>query len=307
MKCRVVHSTEYRYGDPVPLCHNVIRMRPRDTALQTCLETALTIAPLPAVRRDRTDYFGNHATWVSLQEPHTALQIEAVSVVEVRPPPAPAESAGVTWEQAVERLARSDTPAVRALREMAFASPQVPVDPQLADYARPSFGAGRSLLQCALDLTQRIHREFTFDTRATTVGTPVAEVLRNRRGVCQDFAHLQIGCLRSLGLPARYVSGYLLTKPPPGQRRLVGCDASHAWLAAFVPDVGWVDFDPTNGLMPSAGHVTVAWGRDYDDVSPVKGVLVGGHRHTMYYGVDVEPLDPEEPPGTELPVPHAPA
>ncbi len=293
MRCRIVHTSEYRYGDPVPLSHNVIRMRPRDTARQTCLSTSLTVSPDPAVRRDRVDYFGNHATWISLQEPHTAFKIGAVSEVEVRPAQFPTDLLGMSWELAVRSLARSDAPEVRALRELSFASPQVPIDPQLADYARPSFAADRPLLQCALDLTRRIHAEFTFDARATTVGTPVSEVFRHRRGVCQDFAHLQIGCLRALGLAARYVSGYLLTKPPPGQKRLVGCDASHAWLAVYAPDLGWVDYDPTNGMMPSDGHVTVAWGRDYDDISPVKGVLVGGHRHTMYYGVDVEPLDAE--------------
>jgi transglutaminase-like putative cysteine protease len=290
MRCRVVHKSRYKYGDAVPLSHNVIRMQPRATARQTCEATSLTISPEPAVRRDRVDYFGNHATWISLQEPHLALAIEAESTVEVRPTHYPPDLGGPAWERTTDRLSRSKDPAERSLRELAFASPQAPVGPYLADYARPSFPADRPVMQAALDLTKRIHRDFTFDPRATTVGTPVSEVFRHRRGVCQDFAHLQIACLRSLGLPARYVSGYLLTKPPPGQKRLVGCDASHAWVAVYVPDVGWVDYDPTNAMMPSDGHVTVAWGRDYDDVSPVKGVLVGGHSHTMSYGVDVEPL-----------------
>lgn len=299
MKYRVVHTTEYRYGESVPLCHNVIHLRPRDTRHQTCLRSTLTISPAPAVQRHRVDFFGNHATWVSLQEPHDTLSIRSTSEVDVKPIPLPAGVVGPSWEAAARMLDECRRPDLYLVREYVFASPHVTVHADLADYARPSFASDKPLMACMLDLTQRIFKEFTFDRRATTVGTPVLEVLRNRRGVCQDFAHLQIGCLRSLGLAARYVSGYVITRPPPGQQRLVGCDASHAWVSGFIPDIGWVDYDPTNGVMPSLEHVTLGWGRDYGDVSPVKGVLIGGDRHSLSYGVDVEPIDADGKPASD--------
>jgi transglutaminase-like putative cysteine protease len=302
IKYKVTHTTEYYYNEPVPLCHNLIRLCPRDTAHQKCVQCKLTISPEPAERRDRVDFFGNNATWVSLQEPHKVLRIEAVSEVEVRSAvPPPSDPNGPSWESVADLLSwrgdsrRPPDPVLLAVREYTFDSPQLKAGPELADYARPSFPPGRPLVAGVTELTERIYDEFTFDSRATTVGTPVLEVLRNRRGVCQDFAHLQVGCLRSLGLPARYVSGYVLTRPPPGQRRLVGADASHAWISVFFPGTGWVDFDPTNNVLPSTEHVTLGWARDYDDVSPVKGVIIGGHRHSMYVGVTVEPvLSPEE-------------
>jgi transglutaminase-like putative cysteine protease len=160
----------------------------------------------------------------------------------------------------------------------------------LRQLAEPSFTPGRPWLEAVLDLTKRIYTEFKYDPAATNVNTALDTVLRIKRGVCQDFAHLQIGCLRSMGLPARYVSGYLLTAPPPGQPKLVGSDASHAWTAAFSPEAGWIDFDPTNNIIPGIGHVTLAWGRDYGDVCPIKGVLVGGGQHRMRVAVDVAPL-----------------
>ncbi len=165
------------------------------------------------------------------------------------------------------------------------------VDEPLAAYARPSFPRGRPWLEAIIDLTKRIHKEFVYDATATNISTPLASVMQLRRGVCQDFAHLQIGCLRAMGLAARYVSGYLLTSPPPGQPRLIGADASHAWLAAWCPGLGWIDFDPTNDLMPDLEHITVAWGRDYDDVCPIKGVFVGGGEHSMRVSVDVQKVE----------------
>jgi transglutaminase-like putative cysteine protease len=291
---RVVHKTIYHYGELVPLCHNVIHLQPRDTPTQVCQHCELSIDPLPAVRRDLLDYFGNHMTWVSLQEPHEVLKIEAKSEVAVSAHEPPPPTSGPTWERAVEMI--DHDLSLYLVKEYAFDSPQVAADPALADYARPSFGPGRSLLACVAELNERIHREFIFDSTATTVGTPVLEVLAHRRGVCQDFAHLGIGCLRSLGLAARYVSGYVLTHPPPGKERLAGADASHAWISVYVPEIGWVDFDPTNGVFPSGEHVTIGWARDYDEVSPLKGVIMGGHHQAMYFGVDVEPLVPIETP-----------
>ena len=165
----------------------------------------------------------------------------------------------------------------------------VPRNADLLAYAEPSFAAGRQLLDAVMDLTGRIHTDFRYDAKATTLATPVTEVLEHRHGVCQDFAHLQIGCLRSIGLAARYVSGYLQTPTPAGRERLVGADASHAWVSVFCPAVGWVDFDPTNNMIPAEQHITIAWGRDYDDISPVKGVILGGGSHTMSIAVDVAP------------------
>ena len=189
-------------------------------------------------------------------------------------------------------------PETLTARQYTFDSPLVPRSPELAAYATADFPPGGALLACVKAFNERIYREFLFDSRATSIDTPVLEVLQHRRGVCQDFAQLAVGCLRSLGLAARYVSGYLVTRPPPGQARLRGADVSHAWFSVFVPGSGWVDFDPTNGMMPAGEHVTLGWARDYGDISPVTGVIVGGHRHGMRVSVDVEPIpETARPPG----------
>jgi transglutaminase-like putative cysteine protease len=289
LKYRVTHATEYDYGESVSLCHNVVRLRPRDTDRQACLDHVLTVSPEPAVFRERTDFFGNTEAWFSLQEPHKKLKIVAESEVEVGPAISPAGD--VAWEAATNVLRHRTDAAVLDARQYLFDSPHVRVAARFADYARPSFTPGRPLLEAVDELTTRIYTEFKFKSGVTTVGTPVEEVLKTRQGVCQDFAHLQIAALRSLGLAARYVSGYLLTRPPPGKPRLQGADASHAWVSVYFPDFGWVDFDPTNGVRPGDQHVTVAWARDYDDVGPVKGVLIGGHQHKLKVGVDVVPIE----------------
>jgi transglutaminase-like putative cysteine protease len=292
VKYRVTHVTQYFYGELVPLCHNLVRLRPRDTAWQTCLSHDLAVEPMPAGRRERIDFFGNHVTWVALQQAHKGLKIRACSEVDVNERPAAGDAPSMAWDEVPNWLAsRLDADSLEA-RQFTFDSPHVPRDRQLADYARPSFPAGAPLFKCLVEFNERINKEFTFDSTATTVSTPVLDVLSRRRGVCQDFAHLAIGCLRSLGLPARYVSGYVATKPPPGKPRLAGADASHAWISVFIPQRGWVDFDPTNALIPSGGHVTIAFARDYGDVSPVKGVMIGGDWHSLSYSVDVEPYGP---------------
>lgn len=294
MRYRIRHVTEYRYDEAVPLCHNVVHLRPRDTDRQSCLTTALTVSPEPAARRDRVDFFGNHVTWLSLQEPHERLRVEARSDVTVRPADPADPGPAPAWEAAVGHVRDGRDPASLDARQYTFDSPYVPRSAELADFARASFSPGRSLWDAARELNRRIYAEFRFDAGSTAVGTPVADVLRHRRGVCQDFAHLMVGSLRSIGVAARYVSGYLVTRPPAGQARLVGADASHAWAAVFFPGAGWVDFDPTNGCLPSAEHVTVGWARDYDDLAPVRGVIVGGHGHAMSVAVDVEPVGNEE-------------
>jgi transglutaminase-like putative cysteine protease len=290
VKYNVTHITEYFYSDPVPLCHNLAHLKPRDTARQTLLSYTLQVTPNPLVRAERVDFFGNLATWFSVQEPHQRMRIVSKSHVEVKNFDPPTGFWWPAWDEVTQMLqTRRDRDYLDA-RQFVFPSPHVELGGELADYARPSFAPGRPMMDCVTEFNGRIHKDFKFDKHVTTIGTPVLEVLRHRHGVCQDFAHLQIACLRSLGLAARYVSGYLRTLPPEGQKRMVGTDASHAWVSVFFPDYGWIDFDPTNGVIPSAGHITLGWARDYSDISPVKGVVVGGRRHSLSVSVDVEPL-----------------
>jgi transglutaminase-like putative cysteine protease len=289
VRYNVTHTTEYRYREPVPLGHNTVRLKPREMDRQDLLAHSLQLTPNPIVRNERIDFFGNPVTWFSLQELHDRLRIISRSTVEVQPLDLPTGFWWPAWDHVARTLQGRDPELLHA-QQFLFDSPHVATDAELAEYARPSFAPGRPLLDCVTELTKRIYDEFTFDTDMTTVGTPILEVLQHRHGVCQDFAHLQIGCLRSLGLAARYVSGYLNTAPPGKKARLVGADASHAWVSVFFPEFDWIDFDPTNGLLPSDGHVTVGWARDYSDISPVRGVVVGGRRHWMNVSVDVEPV-----------------
>lgn len=291
MRYAVSHRTTYRYGDPVTLAHNQAHLTPRDFARQRCLGHQLLITPPPAILRTWTDYFGNQATFFALEEEHRELSVTAASEVEILAAPLPDPANTPAWENVREALARPDDEQHVAAAQFTFDSPSLLRHERLAGYATESFPPGRPILAAALDLTGRIFRDFKYDPKATCVSTPTLEVLDKRRGVCQDFAHLQIACLRSLGLAARYVSGFLLTDPRPGQPKLVGADASHAWLSVFCGALGWVDLDPTNDLIPATRHVTVAWGRDYGDVCPIQGVFVGGGHHTMEVAVDVAPLE----------------
>ncbi len=287
MKYRVRHITNYSYRDLVPLCQNQAHLLPRVFDRQQCESTRVTVQPEPTAMKSWVDYFGNSALHFAVEVPHDELTVTAESIVTVTPPRLPAPSATPPWEQVRDATKTSlDDKSV----QFTFASPLIRLIDEARDYARPSFSPGRPLLEAALDLTGRIFREFKYDPEATCVNTPTEEVFRLRRGVCQDFAHLEITCLRSMGLAARYVSGYLLTEPPPGQTKLVGADASHAWLAVYCPQLRtWFDLDPTNNQMPQLRHVTLAWGRDYSDVCPIKGVFLGGGEHRMYVSVDVAP------------------
>jgi transglutaminase-like putative cysteine protease len=287
----VLHTTTYSYSEPVSLCHNLAHLMPRACPRQATRQSQLLIDPLPAVTAERLDFFGNPMTFFTIQEPHRRLTVTAMHQMQVLPSAVPDPVQTPPWGAVRELLANDRTPEGLDACQFVFDSPYVTADADLADYAAPSFGADRPVLDAVLDLTQRIHEDFRYDPDATSVTTPLSEVLAARRGVCQDFAHLQIGCLRALGLPARYVSGYLLTAPPPGQERLVGADASHAWLSVYCPGIGWVDVDPTNNVVPSDQHVVLAWGRDYDDVSPIKGVILGGGQHAVAVSVDVVPAD----------------
>jgi transglutaminase-like putative cysteine protease len=285
----VSHTTRYGYRSDVTVAHHLLHLTPRALPRQVRLAHELRITPTPAATSRHVDYFANDVTFVTLEGAHRTLEVTAFSRVAVGPAfiPDPAETP--PWDR-VRGWCRTDrsAPFLEAV-EFSYASPLLPLEPRFADYARESFVAGRPILEAALDLTARIHRDFRFDATATTVATPLVQVLEERRGVCQDFAHLQIACFRGLGLPARYVSGYLETVPPPGQARLTGADASHAWVAFFCPGIGWIDVDPTNNLLPSLQHITLGWGRDYSDVAPIHGVLVGGDDHALTVAVDVLP------------------
>jgi transglutaminase-like putative cysteine protease len=291
MKLKVVHRTTYHYGEPVTTSHHEARLAPRDSLHQHTLTHTLGVTPEPEARRRRFDYFGNRAVHFSLSEPHRELDVLAESVVEVTALRPLVLEASPPWEGVSQRLRgdrRRDTLDAFA---MSLESPHVSLLPELFEYGAASFAAGCPVLEAVRDLVRRIYAEFTYDARATDISTPLAEVLEHRRGVCQDFAHLAIGCLRVRGLAARYVSGYLLTRPPTGGQKRVGADASHAWFAAFVPEHGWVDFDPTNDMMPSDEHVTVAFGRDFADVTPIRGVILGGGQHELAVAVDVSSVD----------------
>ena len=287
---QVRHKTTYHYEDPVSVSHHLVRLTPRSFRGQVCRGTHISIVPAPAVRAVHKDYFGNIQTFFTLQEPHDCLIVEASSELEVHSIKRPDFAGSPSWGTVVELLANDSSEEGLDAYQFAFDSRRVAASRELAVYAGEAFPAGRPLLEATLDLTRQIHRDFTFDTKATEVTTPIQTFFKKRRGVCQDFAHLQIACMRSLGLPARYISGYLRTLPPPGKPRLVGADASHAWCSAWCPGAGWVDFDPTNNCVPTDGHIAVAWGRDYGDVSPIHGVLLGGAKHTLDVGVDVMPI-----------------
>jgi transglutaminase-like putative cysteine protease len=297
---RVRHETVYRYDGSVVTSHNEARLLPRRLSRQEVSRVELRIDPNPDTVQWHQDYFGNDVVFFTLHVPHECLAIRTDSEVELHPDPPFDPSASAPWERVVEEVRASRGESALQAFEFAFDSPFVEASDELAAYARPSFPAGRRLAEGVLDLMHRIHADFTYDPGATTLDTSLPEVLRERRGVCQDFAHLMIGGLRSLGLPARYVSGYLRSRRAPGPgdaaasedaATLVGSEASHAWVSVWCPSLGWFDVDPTNDLVPSDRHVVLAWGRDYDDVSPVKGVTLGGGYHTVEVSVEVAPRE----------------
>ena len=287
----IVHETRVSYQRPVTLSQQYLHMTPRAFACQQVESQAIWLDPTENDGVDGIDYFGNRTRQVAVTTPHQSLRVHAESTVALahrhgleRLPASP------SWESLRDRLQQGlDTALVQPYRYL-YASPHVACSPALQAFARPSYTPGRPQLEAALDLTERIFDEFEFDGTATDISTPLEEVLRGRRGVCQDFAQLMIGCLRSLGLPARYVSGYLLTHPPAGQPRLIGADASHAWVSVFCPRLGWVDFDPTNRCLVQHEHITLGWGRDFSDVTPMRGMVLGGGEQDLEVRVTVTPL-----------------
>jgi transglutaminase-like putative cysteine protease len=290
MKYRVRHLTAHHYSTAVLFSQQAARLTPRDVdGRQRCLASRVAADP-EAVASEDTDYFGNRVTYLTIQAPHRVLTVTAESVVEVTAPP-PVPGTSPAWEAVRACLRQPAGFEDVAAGEFVHNSPLAPVSEAVRAYARPSFAPSRPVLDAALDLTARIHRDFAYDSAATTVRTALAEVLEMRRGVCQDFAHLEIAAFRAMGLAARYVSGYLLTLPPPGQPKLVGSDASHAWVSVWVPGAGWIDLDPTNDMTVGEEHIVCAVGRDFEDVSPIKGVVVGGGEHALRVAVDVVPED----------------
>lgn len=291
MHYRVTHRTQYRYEEPVSLSHNLLLLIPRVFQFQSRNRFQVRINPNPSLIEETLDRFGNQGRYFEIHKPHEVLTITTVSDVTTWPRMMPDPLEGATWEQVVERIRADADGEARTDRLFVQDSPLAASDESLRAFAAPSFTPGRPALAALLDLTERIHREFRYMPGTTDITTPIGEVMARREGVCQDFAHLQIACLRTMGLAARYVSGYLETLPPPGKPRLVGADASHAWLEAKLPGLGWIPLDPTNNMIAGERHVTVAWGRDYSDVTPVSGVIIGGSQHVLEVSVDVLPVD----------------
>lgn len=292
MKYRVIHETRYLYSEPVSLCHTVAHLAPRTLPHQKVERTQLAIDPAPSGYAEHTDIFGNTVSYFALQHPHDRLVVTAASIVDVKTPAGAAGDASTpTWEQVRKNLKDFHTRGFPDFQLFMLPSPHVGLSSELAAYAAVSFRPGRPAGEALRDLMERIHREFSFVPGYTTVSTPLHEVLRHRKGVCQDFAHLAIGCVRSVGLAARYVSGYIETLPPPGKEKLRGADVSHAWFAAYLPGRGWLEYDPTNNIVPGDRHVTVAYGRDYSDVVPVKGVIFSSGSQQLQVSVDMERMD----------------
>jgi transglutaminase-like putative cysteine protease len=288
---RVRHTTRYAYGSTVDLAAHLLHLRPRELPGQRVLEAGITAEPPASRMREGIDHFGNHVTWLFIDLPHAAFEVTGEATVDVGFAPPPAAPATLPWS-AVADAARAGGPGAWQAAEFLFDSPMVVVEPDAGAYAAESFPAGRPVLEGLLELNTRIRRDFTYRSGVTDLGTPVSEVLARREGVCQDFSQLMISALRSLGLPARYVSGYIRTYPPPGQPRRRGTDQSHAWVGCWLgPEHGWVDLDPTNGVVVQQEHLVVGWGRDYGDVSPVSGVVLGGGDHDLTIAVDLEPIE----------------
>lgn len=295
---RITHTTTYEYAESVPVCQNQLHLAPRSTPAQACRNYRLMMRPRPAARRSRLDYFGNSTEFVSVDKAHKELRVTAVSEVDVHALNLATQSSA-PWEAIREKLQTDRSPAWLDAYQFCFESPLVrgrdaALRKSLLEYAQPSFSPGRPVLEASRDLTSRIYADFRYDSTTTSVYTPLEQVLQQRSGVCQDLAHIEVGCLRAMGLAARYVSGYLVTHPPPGKAKLIGADASHAWIAVFAGEVGWVDFDPTNDVSPGDEHITLAWGRDYSDVCPIEGVYVGGGSSILSVQVDVQPLSGQD-------------
>ncbi|MGC4030018.1 MAG: transglutaminase family protein [Steroidobacteraceae bacterium] len=310
MRYRIDHRTTYVYGSDVMHSHHLLHLVPRPSSWQQCLESSIQVLPAPHRRVDYFDAFGNPVTRIELAQPHQELSVRSKMLIDVFPRPIVPADGSRSWEQVRDACTYRRTglglDALEAAR-FRYESPHVRLKGQLLDYAQECFAAGRPILSCAGELCDRMFADLTYAPGETTISTSVLEVLERKRGVCQDFAHLMIACLRARGLPARYVSGYLRTHPPrssagPGKApargatdkpALIGAGATHAWVAVWCPPFGWVELDPTNGGFAGKDHVALAWGRDFSDVSPLRGVILGGAAHELAVQVVVEPVAEE--------------
>ena len=289
MKYRISHITAYKCASRVSHCYNLAQMMPRTTLRQTCFNSKVEVSPKVSRESRREDFFGNNVFQFEIQNPHRELVITATSQVETRPQIVDTNlDLGSTCAEALLKMRQSKSEDVLLAREFQLDSAMIASSNELRDFAQDLFTPDRSLLSAVSALTERIFTDFTYSPLSTTIATPIADVMKNRKGVCQDFAHLQIGCLRAMGYAAKYVSGYLETLPPPGEEKMVGVDATHAWLSVFSPGEGWVEFDPTNNCLAGEQHIITSWGRDFNDVTPLKGVIFGGGRNPgMTVSVDV--------------------
>ena len=292
MRYRVRHETIYSYGGNVAHSHQLLHLTPRDSHNQTCHSRVIRLAPLPSIRSEALDAFGNLATRLEYDLPHDRLEVLAEVGVEVRMPQDAAAADSLPWEAVRDQLQYSALPVSDELLDACrfrMESSYVKIKHAFTDYAADCFAQGQPLLRGAELLMQKVHRDFKYAPGTTDIRTSAVDAFKARQGVCQDFAHIMIGCLRSRGLAARYVSGYLRTLPPPGAGPAwVGADASHAWVSVFCPPFGWVDLDPTNDVRVTTGHIVIAWGRDFGDVSPLRGVIIGGGRHRLSVRVSVQ-------------------
>jgi len=284
----ISHRTTFTYSQSVAISQHLLHLSPRATANQTVYSHALMISPAPTLNQENTDFFGNTTAYLTVEEPHNKLNIVSNARVEVVAASAPLAETTMPWEQVPNAASKQSNDAALDAQQYVFDSPFTYSNDAMR-YAEKSFPPGCPVLTGAIDLMGRIFKEFKYEGGVTDISTPIDRVIANKHGVCQDFAHLQIACLRSLGIPARYVSGYMLTHPPEGQEKKIGADASHAWLAVWVPEHGFVDLDPTNNLLAGDEHITVAWGRDYGDVSPINGMVLGGGEQKIEVAVDVRP------------------
>ena len=292
MKYRLIHKTEYSYEEPVNNYHSLLCLTPRSLPKQLCQDFTIQVTPEPAEIVERVDFYGNTTHYFSLHTSHKTLTVLTSGIVEclTETTGSPITLSKVTCAEARECFL-TDRSLKISLLEYTLPSPLVRWDQEVKDYARDCFQDDRSLYECVQALSRKIFTEFDFVSGFTTIQTPIKEVLAAKKGVCQDFSHLAIACIRSFGFAARYVSGYLETLPPPGKTKLQGSDASHAWISVFIPDYGWCDFDPTNNVVPGERHITTSWGRDYSDVPPMKGIIFSYGKHLLRVEVDVIPME----------------
>ncbi|WP_372755142.1 transglutaminase N-terminal domain-containing protein [Mariniflexile sp.] len=294
MDFKVSHTTHYYYESGVTFCHNIATLKPKNMVGQTLLEYDLEISPEPAEITERLDFFGNTITRFSIQKHHTELIVTAKSKIArdytLQPDIENSETGkAITLKEALAILKTNTAETIEVKQYILESIFIAKISDEIKNYAEKSFKPNRSIFEASYELMQRIYTEFDFDSEFSTIATPIQEVIKEKKGVCQDFAQIAIACVRSMGLPARYVSGYIETLPPPGKEKLIGTDASHAWFSVYIPTFGWVDFDPTNNQIPKNQHITVSWGRDYYDVPPLKGVIYSAGKNKMSVAVDIRP------------------